>query len=151
MRFGTDRRRGRADKERAQPYPEMKATPPVVISLTSHPARYAHLHKTLRGLVRIDYPALTIDAFLPSPPPRRLERLAERNPQLNISLVDRDFGPATKYLYALEKYRDRLIAVCDDDHTYTSRWLHTLVARKGMAVRSLALTTTSGLRTGLRS
>ena len=106
----------------------MTVTPPVVVSLTSHPARYAYLHKALRALVGIDYPGLTIEVFLPSPPPRRVERIAAKNPRLNISLVDHDFGPATKYLYTLDKYPDRLIAVCDDDHTYTSRWLRTLVA-----------------------
>jgi len=106
----------------------MKASPPVVISLASHPARYAYLHKTLRGLVGIDYPALTIEVSLPSPPPNRVARMAARDSRLNIRIVDRDFGPATKYLYALENHPDRLIAVCDDDHTYTSRWLHTLVA-----------------------
>lgn len=107
---------------------KMTATPPVVVSLTSHPARYAYLHKTLRGLVRLDYPALTIEVFLPSPPPNRVARMAARDSRLNIRIVDRDFGPATKYLYALENHPDRLIVVCDDDHTYTSRWLHTLVA-----------------------
>lgn len=128
MRFGPDQSRRRADRQRARVSPRLKATPPVVISLTSHPARYAYLHKTLRRLVRIDYPALTIDVFLPKRPPGRVERIAARDPRLTITLVDRDFGPATKYLYALDKYPDRLIAVCDDDHTYSSRWLHTLVS-----------------------
>lgn len=123
-----DRRGRRATGERAQPCPQLKATPPVVITLTSHPARHAYLHKTLRALARIDYPALTIEVALPSPPPRRVARLAERDERLNIRIVDRDFGPATKYLYALENHPDRLIVVCDDDHTYTSHWLRTLVA-----------------------
>jgi len=107
----------------------MKATPPVVVTLTSHPARYGYLHRTLRGLLRIDYPALTIEVSLPSPPPKRVARMAERDPRLNVRVVDRDFGPATKYLYALQNHPDQVIVVCDDDHTYTSRWLHTLVAR----------------------
>jgi hypothetical protein len=106
----------------------MTTTPPVVVSLTSHPARYAYLHKTLRALVRIDYPALTIEVSLASPPPGRVLRMAERDSRLNLHIVDHDFGPATKYLYALENHPDRLIVVCDDDHTYTSRWLRTLVA-----------------------
>lgn len=128
MRLGADRRPRRPGRQGARPYPELRATPPVVISLTSHPARYAYLHKTIRGLVGIDYPALTIEVSLPSPPPKRVARLAVRDSRLKIRIVERDFGPATKYLYALANYPDHLIVVCDDDHTYTSRWLHTLVA-----------------------
>lgn len=108
--------------------PEMTGTPPVVVSLTSHPARYRFLHKTLRGLVGIDYPDLTIEVFLPSPPPGRVARMAARDSRLNIRIVERDFGPATKYLYALENHPDRRIVICDDDHIYTTRWLRTLVA-----------------------
>jgi hypothetical protein len=112
---------------REQFIPELTSTPPVVVSLTSHPARYRFLHKTLRELVRIDYPALTIEVFLTSPPPGRVARLAARESRLNIRIVERDFGPATKYLYALENHPDRRIVVCDDDHIYSSRWLHTLI------------------------
>jgi hypothetical protein len=53
--------------------------------------------------------------------------LAARDSRLNIRIVERDFGPATKYLYALENHPDRRIVVCDDDHIYSSRWLHTLI------------------------
>lgn len=107
---------------------ELEITPPVVVSLTSHPARHAYLHKTLRGLLRIDYPALTVDVFLSGSTPPPVARMAARDARLNIRTVDRDFGPATKYVYALEDHPDRLVLVCDDDHSYTSRWLRTLVA-----------------------
>jgi len=128
MRLGRKKRHRPVDPGRERASVELEITPPVVVSLTSHPARYAYLHKTLRGLLKIDYPALTIDVYLSGSPPARVARMAARDPRLNIRVVDRDFGPATKYLYALEKHPDRLIVVCDDDHTYTSRWLHSLVA-----------------------
>jgi hypothetical protein len=116
------------DTGRAHISLELEATPPVVISLTSHPARCAYLHKTLRGLLKIDYPAVIIDVFITGSVPARVMKLAARDSRLNIRVVERDFGPATKYLYALDNHPDRLIAVCDDDHAYTSRWLRTLVA-----------------------
>lgn len=128
MRRGRKTRHRPVDTGREHVNVELEITPPVVVSLTSHPARYAYLHKTLRGLLKIDYPALTIDVYLSGSPPARVARMAARDPRLNIRVVDRDFGPATKYLYALEDHPDRLVAVCDDDQTYTSRWLRTLVA-----------------------
>ena len=127
MKFGVDRKRGRTEMEREQFSPGLTSTPPVVVSLTSHPARYRFLHKTLRELVRIDYPELAVEVSLPSPPPNRVARMAARDSRLKIRIIERDFGPATKYLYALERHPDRRIVVCDDDHIYTTRWLRTLI------------------------
>jgi hypothetical protein len=79
---------------------ELAATPPVVVSLTSHPARFGYLHKTLGELLKLDYPAFTIEVFVSSPPPDRVTRMAAGDSRLNVYCVDRDYGPATKYLYA---------------------------------------------------
>ncbi|MBW2270172.1 MAG: glycosyltransferase family 2 protein [Deltaproteobacteria bacterium] len=107
---------------------QLTATPPVVLSLSSHPARRDHLHKALRELLRLDYPALTIAVYLSISPSSRVSRMAARDSRLKIHRVDRDLGPATKFLYALDAYSDRAIVICDDDHRYTSGWLHAMVA-----------------------
>ncbi len=131
MRFWRILKRRRVHSGPARTRMELAATPPVVVSLTSHPARFRYLHKTLGELLKLDYPAFKIEVFVSSPPPDRVTRMAAGDSRLNVYCVDRDYGPATKYLYALEKHPDRAIVICDDDHTYTSRWLRTLVAWSG--------------------
>lgn len=127
MKFGHIWKRREVRSGPVRPRIDLAATPPVVVSLTSHPARFGHLHKTLRELLKLDYPALKIEVFVSSPPPDRVTRMAAGDSRLRIRSVDRDYGPATKYLYALEEHPDRAIVICDDDHVYTSRWLRTLV------------------------
>jgi len=128
MSFGRIWKRRKARSGPPSPRIELEETPPVVVSLTSHPARYRYLHKTLRALLGLDYPTLTIEVCLSSPPPERVTRMAAGDTRLKIHRVNRDYGPATKYLYALQRYPDQFIAVCDDDHLYTSDWLRSLVA-----------------------
>lgn len=129
MRIGRRRRKQGDSTEPSRPRIDLHAAPPVVVSLTSHPARYRYLSMTLTSLLELDYPEYIVSLHVPSVPPRRVMRMAAADERLHVEVVDRDYGPATKYLYALKRHPDRAIAVCDDDHLYAPGWLRTLVAR----------------------
>ena len=59
----------------------------------------------------------TKDTYLP----KSVLRLQKRG--LEIAIVPEDIGPYKKYIYAKKHYRDKVIAVADDDETYGKSWL----------------------------
>lgn len=114
-------------KRRRGPTITLRGAPPVVVSFTSHPSRHEFLHEAIGGLLRLDYPDFVVELTVSAPLSEGITDIAKKDPRLSINHVEVDYGPATKYLYTLDKHRDRLVAVCDDDHDYAPSWLRTLV------------------------
>lgn len=101
---------------------------PLIVSLTSFPARYPTLHKTLRSLldqsVRPDALVLWVahDDLAPLP-----EAVLELKAQgLEIRTCD-DTRSFKKIIPALAAYPDTAIVTADDDVYYAPDWLATLV------------------------
>ena len=101
----------------------------LIVSLTSHPARFPMLHLTLACLldqtVKADRTILWIanrDVDKLPPAVRRLE-----NRGLEIRLCD-DLRSFKKLVPALGAFPDAFIATADDDLYYSADWLDQLVA-----------------------
>lgn len=102
---------------------------PLIVSLTSYPARYPTLAKTLRSLldqtVAADRTILWIahDDMVTLPPDVR----ALTAHGLEIRACD-DLRSFKKLVPALEAFPDAVIAIADDDVYYAPDWLAALVA-----------------------
>ncbi|MCJ8140594.1 glycosyltransferase family 2 protein [Falsirhodobacter halotolerans] len=99
---------------------------PVVVSLTSYPARYATLARTLRGLmrqtVRADRTVLWLahgdEASLPA---------EVRETGVEVRLCD-DIRSYKKIIPALAEWPEAAIVTADDDVYYPADWLERLLA-----------------------
>jgi hypothetical protein len=100
---------------------------PLVVSLTSHPPRFADLGLTLRSLltqsVAPDRIVLWLGEGARERLPPEVEALAG---EVDIRTT-RDIGPYTKIIPALRAFPDAFIATADDDTCYRPRWLEELV------------------------
>jgi hypothetical protein len=103
---------------------------PLIISLTSFPARYDTLHLTLKTLmlqsVRPDQVILWIAAehqvaLTPA-------ILALRGQGLTIASCDNRLRPHNKYIHTRRLYPEAFIATADDDTYYWPDWLAQLLA-----------------------
>lgn len=105
----------------------------VVVSLTAIPPRFPYLDEVLQAFLR---QTLKPEAILLNIPQQyRRESFnpveAPAVPQgVTLNRVEQDFGPATKVLPTVQKYRDQdvLIFFCDDDRIYDRQVLERFVA-----------------------
>jgi len=103
-----------------------------VVSLTTVPQRIGQMKPTLVSLLRQTLPPKEIrinlgrDLFRDTPLPSFLDGLA----LVRVHWVERDVGPATKYIPTLERFAGtrQLIVIVDDDMYYGDRLLADLVA-----------------------
>jgi hypothetical protein len=108
-----------------------------VVSLTTVPQRIGQLKPTLVSLLRQTLPPQEIrinlgrDLFANHPLPSFLDGLA----LVQVHWVERDVGPATKYIPTLERFAGtrQLIVIVDDDMYYGDRLLADLVAAERAA------------------
>lgn len=102
-----------------------------VISLTTIPSRVAHLRSVLESLKNQSVVPDAVELNIPSAYKRR------KFPQVDISQIPNgfdifhceDYGPATKLLPTLERYRGQNVNIvyCDDDRIYDPSWLQRLL------------------------
>ncbi len=101
---------------------------PLIVSLTSYPARFDKLRMTLRSLieqdVRPDYIMLWVDPAHQEHIPQEVWALCHVGVYI---CFHKDIGPATKLLPALKQYPDHFIITADDDLYYPPNWLRRLV------------------------
>lgn len=101
---------------------------PLIVSLTSHPRRFASLHRTLACLlgqtVKPDRVVLWLGSGAAARLPRQVRALAARGLEVRES---EDLGPHTKLLPALAAFPDAYLVNADDDVYYPADWLETLV------------------------
>jgi hypothetical protein len=109
--------------------PEGAREPGLVVSLTSHAARFGTLALTLRSLLlqslRPERVALWIGHRDLPLVPADVRALGASG--LEIRACE-DLGPHTKYVHALHEWPGARIAICDDDTYYRPEWLADLVA-----------------------
>lgn len=101
---------------------------PLIVSLTSYPARFDKLRMTLRSLieqdVRPDYIMLWVDSAHEKAIPQEVWALCHAG--VNICFHN-DIGPATKLLPALKEYPEHFIITADDDLYYPPDWIGRLI------------------------
>lgn len=103
----------------------------IVVTLTAIPPRFANLPRRFKAIenqtLRPDRVQLTL--------PRNYRRFPGERPSLpplpdwvEIMEVDKDLGPATKILPAIERWRGTPtdLLVCDDDRRQDRRWIERL-------------------------
>lgn len=99
----------------------------LIISLTTIPPRFPYLHEVIEGLMQQTADVEAIHLYIPRTY-RRFEYAANDLPKLpdavQVSIVDRDYGPATKVLPAVREYaeQDVMILFGDDDEVYDPEW-----------------------------
>jgi hypothetical protein len=100
----------------------------LVVSLTTIPSRVSYLSGTIESLLaqntRPDAIELNVPKTYRRPEFGTLDTtlLPEG---LDVHVIESDFGPATKILPTVERYRDQdaLLVYCDDDFCYDPDWL----------------------------
>jgi hypothetical protein len=135
-------------RAKTSPRIRLEDTPAAVVSLSSHSARLRILEDSLRGLLRLDYPRFTVELCVSESPPSSVVALTGKDRRLNIHVVQKDYGPATKFLYTLQRYPEHLIAVCDDDQEYSPLWLRKLIHWQQRLGNEICVAFTGPLRMG---
>lgn len=100
----------------------------LIVSLTSYPRRYRHLHLTLicllRQTVQADRIILWVGAEEFGALPEAVLRLQAKGIDIRQT---RDVGPFTKVIPTLREFPDAFIVTADDDTYYPALWLAGLV------------------------
>ena len=107
-------------------------TPPVLVSLTSFPARLPYLHHTLYSLLTQDYKDFHIALFLSSSEVRPDElplilKIFARLGLLSIHFVEENLRAYKKLFYALQAYPEHIIITIDDDQIYAPNTISLLL------------------------
>jgi hypothetical protein len=101
----------------------------LVVSLTSHAARFGTLALTVKSLLLQTWRPERVVLWLGHRDvplvPTEVQALEAFG--LEIRACE-DLGPHTKYVHALHEWPDGRIAICDDDTWYRPEWLADLVA-----------------------
>ena len=105
-----------------------------VITLSSIPPRFGRMQLTLEKLVSQTVPADRVIVYLP----KTYRRFPDWDGTLpavpdgvEIRIVDKDYGPATKLLPALKEFDLKQdILFCDDDMDYPTDWAAAFLAQR---------------------
>ncbi|CUH79267.1 Fucose 4-O-acetylase [Tritonibacter multivorans] len=102
---------------------------PLVVTLTSYPARFETLAPTLRGLLRQNVAADDTQLFLTEKDAKQLPQdvLELQSQGLTLKLCE-DLRSYKKLVPALRENPDRFLVTADDDAYYEADWLADLVA-----------------------
>ena len=107
----------------------------IVITMTSIPPRYEFLKARVRSLLRQTSRPSKIEIYIP----RKYRRFQELHVPLprfggdvEVIAVEEDFGPATKLIPALLRWKDSSVnlVICDDDRNHDINWIRRLVHAK---------------------
>ena len=107
-------------------------TPPVLVSLTSFPARLPYLHHTLYSILTQDYKDFHIALFLSSSEiaPSKLPlilKIFKKLGLLSIHFVEENLRAYKKLFYALQAYPEHIIITIDDDQIYAPNTIRLLL------------------------
>lgn len=94
----------------------------IVISMTSIPSRFKYLYLDLETLFHQTLKPSKIVLYLgtnvePNMIPKRILAMKKRGLEIKFR-DDKLLKPHTKYFYALNEYKDKLVITCDDDIFY---------------------------------
>lgn len=105
---------------------------PIIISLTSFPARINKLWIVIETLLRQSYKADLIILWLSKKQFKSLDSLPKRLKEqqqkgLIIRFVEEDIRSHKKYLYTIKEYPNCILVTADDDLIYKSNWLESMI------------------------
>ncbi len=105
----------------------MKTTP-IVLSLTSIPPRFKYLPQFFKRLEKQTLRPVSVEINLAKSYrrfPGELPALPNLPEWVKVLWQDTDFGPATKILPTIERYKNsnQDILACDDDRIYGRQWI----------------------------
>lgn len=102
----------------------------VIVSLTSYPPRFKHLHRTLRTLlyqnIKPDLVVLWIAHEDFDELPNIVTEMERKFEFFEIKACA-DLGPAKKVIPSLLAYPNDIVVTCDDDIWYRKNWLSSLL------------------------
>ena len=101
---------------------------PIIVSFTAIPPRYPNLIRKISSLLNQTVKPSAIEIYIPNSYrrfPAASQILPDLQKEVTIVRVEDDFGPATKLLPALDKWRgqDVDILICDDDRIQDPEWV----------------------------
>jgi hypothetical protein len=100
---------------------------PLIISLSTIPSRFVSVGETLNSLLSQDVKIESIELNIPKAY-RRFPRMSLKLPKvplgISVCISEEDWGPATKLLPTLKKYRTEKVEIlyCDDDRICPPNW-----------------------------
>jgi hypothetical protein len=115
---------------------ENKVQKGTVVSLTTTPKRISQLQPTLNSILSQSVLPEKILINLPEryqdQTPYEIPNFLKDKKLLEINIVPVDFGPATKFLPTIQKYKDldTTIIVIDDDQVYASKMIENYLIKK---------------------
>lgn len=100
---------------------------PLVITLSTIPPRFSSVLRTLESLLSQDVKIAAIELYVPKHYrrfPHHTLSLPKMPKGISLCITNEDWGPATKILPAIAKYRreDVEILYCDDDRICPPNW-----------------------------
>lgn len=102
---------------------------PIIVSLTSYPARFPTLHISLKSILNQTMKPSKVILWLDKDIsresiPQKILRLKKKG--LEIRIEYESLKPHKKYIYAMKEFRDACIVTVDDDVIYTRDMLASL-------------------------
>lgn len=102
----------------------------IIVSLTSYPARFQHLHIAIRSLLMQTVKPDAVILYLGEdskdvPLPPQLSQLAEKG--LRIEYREGNLRSHKKYYYALQEYPQDIVILVDDDMIYEPKLIERLM------------------------
>lgn len=105
----------------------------IVVSLTTIPSRLSLIQPVIDSILAQSVSPDIIELYIPRVY-RRIElgvvNESDFPQRCKVMRCDVDYGPATKIVPALEKYKDKqdvVLIYCDDDRLYERRWIERLL------------------------
>jgi len=104
----------------------------IIVTLSSIPSRFRDLSMTLNSLLKQTIQPDKIELYIP----KKYKRFPDWDGTLpnlpkgiDLVMVDSDFGPATKILPAIQRYKKEnpIIIFCDDDREYHPKWVESFI------------------------
>ena len=108
-----------------------KRNTPIIISMTSFPARFQFIHLTIESLLHQSTKPDKIILWLSKKEasldslPNKVKRLQKRG--LTIRFVEENYKPYKKLIYTVQEFPDAHIITCDDDIIYRKDMIEGLV------------------------
>ncbi len=104
----------------------------IIVTLTTIPSRVKSLQPVIDNIIKQSLPPDRIELYIPKEYKKR--SFSSIDPYdfpngCDIIYCDEDYGPATKILPAIQKYKNQNVTLiyCDDDRLYDEDWIKRLV------------------------
>jgi len=107
---------------------------PIIVTLTTIPSRIPYIQTTIDSILNQSLSPSKVELYIPREYTQRsLGKIDDKYLPTGCEVIycDKDYGPATKILPALQRYTDKDVTIiyCDDDRLYEKNWIKRLVSQ----------------------